>query len=381
MAHNGTHTLLQGTRITENLTRRSWQVSCYLNLHELEVDEGSEFKGDAMKANNHPKKILLAVDLKAEDPSLTKRLWKAVKPLMKADTIVEPISVLNRQDVTIATLRSRLGKLRLATEKLLAEHLEELGLKNFAPPKVLFADSSSTQSAVMALLSYAKKNGCDLIAVSSHSRRGVKRFFLGSFAESLSLQSPIPLLVVNPIQRDLGRSNTILFPTDFSKQSKAGLERVCDSFRNLKPRIILFHNYLFPAQIYMEPFVSYPLPQSAMKEEFKRVENIGKNWCAWLKEEGITCELLMDRKARSVAEGVLSAIRRKKVEMVAMVSTTGKVGALLLGSVTREVLRNSPRPVWVVHPGKESGKKGIKLTRVPTFQKSQLNVQTVAYGR
>jgi nucleotide-binding universal stress UspA family protein len=298
------------------------------------------------------KRVILAVDLTAKDASLTLRAWTALKPLLKdKHTIVEPVTILNREDAAIgATLRNKIGQLRTATERHLAEKLAELGLTNLAPPTVLFADGSSTQRAVTALLNHAKKTKCDLIAVSSHSRRGVKRFLMGSFAEALSLQSSIPLFVVNPNQRaQATQSKTILYPTDFSDPSKKGLEIVCDAFGESKPKIVLFHSYLLPVQIYLEPYSNSPLPQSAIRQGAQQMEEMGKNWCTRLRAKGFPCKFVMNQKSPFVAEGILSAIEREKVGMVAMVSRSGKFGAALLGSATREVLRNSPRPVWVVH--------------------------------
>lgn len=336
-----------------------------------------------MKAS-HPKRIILAVDLKSEDRTLTARLWEAVKPLIKEGTIVEPVSILNREDLAIGSLlKNRIGGLRSATERHLSEELQELGLKNLAAPKVLFADGSSTQRAVMTLMNYAKKSSADLIAVSSHSRKGVKRFFLGSFAESLSLQSNIPVFVVNPAQRRSSvKSNVILFPTDLSEESKQGLEIACESFRDRKPKLVLFHSYLFPKQLLMEPFVSSPLPQSAIEDDYKRVKSIGEGWCKELRAKGISCELVIDRKSAFVVDGVLNAIRRYKVSMVVMVSHVGRVGAVILGSVTRGVLRDCPRPVWVVHPSRKAlPKKVVDLKPAFSIKPSQQQANITATGR
>ncbi len=313
-----------------------------------------------MKAS-YPKRIILAVDLKAEDLILTARLWEAVKPLLKEGTVVEPVSILNREDLAIGGLLSnRIGTLRSATERHLSDQLKELGLKNLAAPRVLFADGSSTQRAVMALMNYAKKSSADLIAVSTHSRKGLKRFFLGSFAETLSLQSTTPVLVVNPAQRQTAaKSKVILFPTDLSEESKLGLDMACQAFEGRKPRIVLFHSYLFPKQLLIEPFVSSPLPQQVIEDDYRKNKSVGESWCSELRAKGFSCELVIDRKSASVVEAVLSAVRRKKAGMVVMVSHIGRLGAVILGSVTRGVLRDCPRPVWVVHPVKKAKAKKV----------------------
>jgi nucleotide-binding universal stress UspA family protein len=313
------------------------------------LGEDEKAKETGMTNNGNPQRIILAVDLKAKDLKLTKRIWAALQPLLKKGTVVEPVSILNREDAAVANTSK--ARLRDATELHLSEKLAEFGLKQLAPAKVLFADGSSNQRAVMALLAHATETGCDLIAISSHSRTGAMRFFLGSFAETLSLQSPIPLLVVNPSQRtDSGKSKNILFPTDFSDESKAGLEIVCDTFGKEKRKIVLYHKYESPAPAYVAPLLSYPIPKSVLDENYGRFETTGKQWCKELKDRGIACELIVDRKGGPVPEAILSVAKKQKAQMIAMVAKTGKVGAALLGSVTRQILRGSTVPVWVVHP-------------------------------
>lgn len=332
--------------------------------------------------DNHPKRVILAVDLKSEDPTLTKRIWSVLEPMIKNQkAVVEPLTILNREDAAIGmALRSRIGKLRTATERHLGEQLAEMRLEGLAPPKVLFADGSSTQRAVMALLSHAKKTGCDLIAISSRNRRGLKRLFLGSFAETLSLQSPIPLLVVNPNQKTIsGKLRKILFPTDFSSNSRKALEVVCRSFREHKPTIVLFHRYQLPTPFYMEPFASYPIPQSMIDDDYKKTQRLSRQWVRDLRDMGIPGKIIVDRKSLVVTEGILSAAKREKVGMIAMVSTTGKLEAGLLGSTTRQVLRSSPRPVWVIHPAKSPEAQVIKFRRPDVTKPSNVRAPSATF--
>jgi nucleotide-binding universal stress UspA family protein len=98
-----------------------------------------------------------------------------------------------------------------------------------------------------------------------------------------------------------------------------------------------------------------------MREKIGAIEEKAEEWCREMREKGIDCEFLLDRKSISIPDSILSAIRRKKVGRVAMVSTVGRVGAVILGSATREVLRNSPVPVWVVHPGNEASSETPKV--------------------
>ncbi|WP_255192512.1 universal stress protein [Natronobeatus ordinarius] len=46
------------------------------------------------------------------------------------------------------------------------------------------------------VVEYASRNGVDHVVIGSHGRSGVKRLVLGSVAEAVSRQSPIPVSIV-----------------------------------------------------------------------------------------------------------------------------------------------------------------------------------------
>jgi nucleotide-binding universal stress UspA family protein len=48
------------------------------------------------------------------------------------------------------------------------------------------------------IIDVAKKNGCDLIVIGTHGRRGVSHALLGSVAEKVVRLSPVPVLTVRP---------------------------------------------------------------------------------------------------------------------------------------------------------------------------------------
>lgn len=48
------------------------------------------------------------------------------------------------------------------------------------------------------ILQIAKKEKCDLIAMTSHGHRFLADLFLGSTIEEVRHQSPVPILIVNP---------------------------------------------------------------------------------------------------------------------------------------------------------------------------------------
>ncbi|HET9029785.1 MAG TPA: universal stress protein [Candidatus Aquilonibacter sp.] len=55
---------------------------------------------------------------------------------------------------------------------------------------------TSEGDAVEEILSIAKTQHADLIAIGTHGRRGISRIFLGSVAEGVLRKSDVPVLVV-----------------------------------------------------------------------------------------------------------------------------------------------------------------------------------------
>ncbi len=305
-----------------------------------------------MRKNKAAARILLAVDMKANDPKAVRRVWDALLPLRSAEgATVQPVTVLDRADATLgASLRNQIGTLRTAAERHLADSLSQLKVENVLPPKVLFADGSSTRQSVTELLHYAKETGCDLIALATHSRKGLARFFVGSFAETLTLHSTLPLFVVNPRYRAAKSPlGTVLFATDFSAKSKLALATVCASLKAVAPRIVLFHAMPLPQAIFAEPF-SLPISESLLKREIADAKKFGAEMLAGLRADGFEGEFVLDTKTASVSEAISKAATRKKAGLVAVASNSGKLEIALFGSVARQVLRDSKVPVWVVHP-------------------------------
>ena len=83
-----------------------------------------------------------------------------------------------------------------------------------------------------AIAGFGRERGTDLIVQASHGCTGVKRFFLGSFAERLLRTSEVPVLTVksgegDPVKADPGfQPRKILFPYDSSFESMKALDAV-----------------------------------------------------------------------------------------------------------------------------------------------------------
>jgi nucleotide-binding universal stress UspA family protein len=49
-----------------------------------------------------------------------------------------------------------------------------------------------------AILDYARKNGVDLVIMSTHGRSGVARWAMGSVADRVARQATVPVMLVSP---------------------------------------------------------------------------------------------------------------------------------------------------------------------------------------
>lgn len=93
----------------------------------------------------------------------------------------------------------------------------------------------------------------DLVVVSTHGRKGIKHFFLGSVAEQIVRHSPTPVLVVRR-EVDLPLKD-ILIPVDFSDQTEESLLFAAEFIGENKVEVELFHCVSLPDIAFYSPMV------------------------------------------------------------------------------------------------------------------------------
>jgi len=98
------------------------------------------------------------------------------------------------------------------------------------------------------LLGVVKDENADLLVMGTHGRRGVERFFLGSTTENMLRKVAIPILTVSE-RGSSGRMESpfdppfrrILYASDLSEASAAGLRYCADFARSLEARITMLY--------------------------------------------------------------------------------------------------------------------------------------------
>ncbi len=291
----------------------------------------------------------------AIDPFADKRTQLKVAQHLKewvrhSHTIIDPTSVLNPGQLQIhANKTEALAKFKMASQKALEKITQGTKLPNLEEPSFVFCDQYSQRKSVETFLAFAREQKAEMIALGTHARTGMKRWLLGSFAEALILQSTIPLLIINPKSPLPKKIKTVLFPTDLSEASENGLNKLLPHLKRLKAKIIFFHkmDYVLP-ETYSMIYHSDLYEKYLKEDEDLRLTTL-KKWKNRTQALGVDAEIIFDDKPNFIPESIIKAAKKHKVQLIALVSHTSPTSAALLGSISRQVVRNAECPVWSWH--------------------------------
>jgi len=245
--------------------------------------------------------------------------------------------------------------------------METTRIRGLQPVQVIGPTGSSLREQVRELLEFARDESADLIVASTRARRGPPRWFFGSFVETLTLVCDLPLLVVNPYWNPLAESPTkpvsrwferILFPTDFSEESHEAFLQLLPFAERMKSRLTLFHKISMGLAVMPEAAISMvSLSEEAREAEIEVSRQTAEQWCREARRSGVDTDAIVDyHVGEPVAAAILKESRRSPC-LIAMAGESTRLEAQLLGSVTRQVLRESGCPVWVIHPFVEEARR------------------------
>jgi len=223
------------------------------------------------------------------------------------------------------------------------------------PPKIIHQPRSSVRAAVEALENYAVSRQAEWIMLATHGRRGVWRLLMGSFAETLLLRAQTPTLTIGPQMLETPSLKRILFATDFGEGSKALFREVVSFAKKSQSNLLLYHSVpnllepIFQSGAYL--FSGSWIPaRNYFSEEVQERHRRGSAWARWATHQGVECQFILDETSGNITEHILSLIGREKVDLLALASRSGAVTSTLLGSITRQLVRAAPCPVWVLNP-------------------------------
>ncbi len=243
--------------------------------------------------------------------------------------------------------------------------LSQFQSKYFLAGKVLYEEAFTLRGTVNSFIKYARDRKATLIFSPTQARRGFPRFWLGSFTETLLMYSPVPVITVNPQVKGPLRFHTVIYPTDLSDASKATLISFLPLAKSFNAKIHLLHALQGFGTV--SALASEGLSNVAFSyynKEIKRIrakrEKQLQSWIKLCKRYGVgtTAEILASEK--QVLDMVLKSAKKNHANLIAMATTSGPVENVMTGGITRQVVRYSEVPVWVMH---QSTNKRMKHER------------------
>ncbi|MAI48873.1 MAG: universal stress protein [Hyphomicrobiaceae bacterium TMED74] len=122
-------------------------------------------------------------------------LAKAMSASVTVVTVTEPHPVVGSFETTLAFPTEEYEK---GAELLASKRLAHVAEKAAAMGVTCNKEHVKDVEAAEGILQTAEQRQCDVIIMSTRSRRGLSRMLLGSQANKVVTQSPIPVLVCPP---------------------------------------------------------------------------------------------------------------------------------------------------------------------------------------
>lgn len=297
--------------------------------------------------------ILVALDPFAKDQVSLKKAMATTKNLADAlDASIDPIAVVSpdqlhwpsRFDGTWAkqfdeAARASLKKVAAST-----------GLKP-AKIEILSQPVHSLKASVTALTEEAEKRDPLAIAVFTHHRKAAHLRIFGTFATALLSKSRVPLVFVNAKGKDVKSFKRIVFATDFSPESEKAFCSILEIARVMRAEVVLYHALVpIASEVYanvglMGGFANY---EAFVRDEEERATADGERWLNFAKEAGVEARFVLHHADFRASNAILESAKKLKADMIAVCSKTTGAAAVILGSITRDLIEGSKIPVLVI---------------------------------
>jgi nucleotide-binding universal stress UspA family protein len=143
----------------------------------------------------------------------------------------------------------------------------------------------------------------------------------------------------------------ILFPTDFSENSRKAIAFVLDTVRKYGAEVVLLHVYDFPVRYAYEGAYTYAhVDMSQIEDQLK--ESATKQLHEFklqLEQEGVPVKTVLRRGVAT--REIIEVSQEEQCELIIIGSRGfGPVKSFLLGSVSNYVVHHSHMPVLVIPP-------------------------------
>jgi nucleotide-binding universal stress UspA family protein len=290
-------------------------------------------------------RILVALDGSPESEQILSEVERVATP----HTAINLLHVLQREPQEIPNVGLMVEDVAKAYLQRVAERIPERQVRT------LIRRGEPEEEIPKA----ARSVGADLIALTTHGRRGLSHLLMGSVAENVVRNSSVPVLLTRPgLARPRKPLERILVPIDGSNESK----QVCETVRRLVARAtveVILLQVLEPMVVGdviagIDPIgISDTLPHPVSD-----LDTLARE----LEREGFKVRVIV--VSGSAPRQILEQAKGLDADMIAM-TTAGRKGLarILMGSVSVDVLRHADRAVLLhrIGPDAEAGMAAQEL--------------------
>ncbi len=274
----------------------------------------------------------------------------------RTETAIEPVYVLSESgfiDEGEEDLK-RVSSYQAAAKRVIQEILNRVQVKGIKQPRVLVhkADRHNTNSEILS--EYARSVSADIIWVNPHGRAGVKRLLFGSFTEDLLAKSKVPVMVIPPMMKQMHSLNQIIFPSNLACESRFLFRKVVKVAKKLTARLTLFHSVLHPIDsliqsgVYLLGGGTWVSSHSYLGKDIDQQSKCAEVWARWATRQGVPTDYVIESAGGPISASLSALAKRKAAGLIIMEGHSSSIESMLIGSITREVIRNADCPVWVI---------------------------------
>ncbi len=298
-------------------------------------------------------KVIWAVD-PMQNPSEARRMIAEIKLWTKnLNFVVQPVSVISNRALNLPVefgfpMTERLEEIGRHSVK---RYFKKISFKNSLPPVTLTVAYKSKRKMAAELVRFAERENAKLIFATSRSKSAWFSLGLGGFAETLIAISPIPILITPPVSQQSRKVHSILFPTDFSDESRQALGFLSPLAKALGAKVVLFNQVETPAVYASELSLDIAAQSATFQTMLEGIEQSrrkkAQKFSDFLFEQDIENQIIVKNQKRSLSFDALEAAQKNKVELIALYSRSGPFTQSTIGSLGRDLLNVANCPILI----------------------------------
>lgn len=310
------------------------------------------------------KKIVWSVD-PTQNPNEAKGIVAELKTWARfMNCEVQPVAIFSKSNwnLPVALDMPWHDKFEALAKEALARFLASTNADSFLPPIIKFVTWTSNRRMARELIKYVRSIDAEIIFLNTKSVSNLSLLPLGSFTEAVVTFSETPILLFNPSATPTNSIENILFPTDFSEDSKTALAGLVPLAKAFDARVTIFNqvtqSYMYPSEFYN--FVeAYEMESVQDQMKIERIK-LANQWAELLKNNDIKTSVNIKTSDSYVVEDILEVAQKQKVDLIAMACRSGTVVQMLIGSVSRDIIFKATVPVLIFYRPKKHQK--VKYT-------------------